>query len=520
MENNLYLSKLSPIWQIIALSTCAFAIIIACQAYLIPNPLDKFPVVGKGSHWARKRQFTYGSAWELYLEGYRMIKAGADYFRIATTAPIETIVLSPKFLDELKRLPEDVLSLSDATSEILQTPYTKVPPEVPGFIHTINASLTPALARLALDISQAVRDTMTQELPQAEVWTELKISQYLLRIVSTVSGCVFVGAELCKDEQYVDMAVNYVVEVMTAARTILLIPQFIRPFIAPFLPSTKRVKKRLGEATTILRRIVEARHRSLADSTATKPDDMLQWLIDAQDAVSKVDLNLIAQAQLAAIFASVHTTSLVTTNAVYTLASSPEIFSILKEDVKQALQCSEGQFTISSLQNMKKVDSFLKEILRFHTLSATTFNRKVIKPFRLSNGESIPAGVYVQIPAGVMAFDEDLFSDAKTFNALRFFELQQAKDKETSHSKAVKSVTSTQLVGVDQTNLIWGYGRHTCPGRFFAANELKMILAVILLHYEVKNPPGITGRHQDLWNGPYSIPDPEKTIMIRRMDHN
>lgn len=109
----------------------------------------------------------------------------------------------------------------------------------------------------------------------------------------------------------------------------------------------------------------------------------------------------------------------------------------------------------------------------------------------------------MQIPAGVMAFDEDLFPNAKIFDSLRFFKLQQAKDKETSHSEAVKRVASNQLVGVDPTNLIWGYGRDTCPGRFFAANEMKMILAVILLHYEVKNPPGVTGRHQDLWHGPY-----------------
>jgi cytochrome P450 len=44
----------------------------------------------------------------------------------------------------------------------------------------------------------------------------------------------------------------------------------------------------------------------------------------------------------------------------------PDLVPELREDVQQALAESHGEFTSLALQNMKKVDSFLKEVLRFY----------------------------------------------------------------------------------------------------------------------------------------------------------
>lgn len=45
---------------------------------------------------------------------------------------------------------------------------------------------------------------------------------------------------------------------------------------------------------------------------------------------------------------------------------------MLKEEVQEVLDRSGGEYTASALQDMKKVDSFLKELLRFHPLQACT----------------------------------------------------------------------------------------------------------------------------------------------------
>lgn len=44
----------------------------------------------------------------------------------------------------------------------------------------------------------------------------------------------------------------------------------------------------------------------------------------------------------------------------------PEIVPMLREDVQQAVNENGGEFTSLALQNMKKLDSFLREVLRYY----------------------------------------------------------------------------------------------------------------------------------------------------------
>lgn len=62
-------------------------------------------------------------------------------------------------------------------------------------------------------------------------------------------------------------------------------------------------------------------------------------------------------------------------------------------------------------------------------------------------------------------------------------------------------VASAQFVGVGQTSLQFGYGRHACPGRFFAAHEIKMIMASFVMHYDVKMPGDLKERYPNLLMG-------------------
>lgn len=163
--------------------------------------------------------------------------------------------------------------------------------------------------------------------------------------------------------------------------------------------------------------------------------------------------------------------------------------------MQQALADSGGVFTNIAMQNMKKLDSFLKEVLRYYPLGAGSFQRKVLKPFTLSNGQTIPEGVIIEVPAGSMNFDDEIHEDPFKFDALRYYNLRMAKDKEESAVKAAEVVANSQFVSVGTSSLTFGYGRHACPGRFFAVNEIKMIMATALLHYDMKNVDGQTERY-------------------------
>lgn len=62
----------------------------------------------------------------------------------------------------------------------------------------------------------------------------------------------------------------------------------------------------------------------------------------------------------------------------------------------------------------------------------------------------------------------------------------------------------------------FGYGRHACPGRFFAANEIKLILARLLLDYDVSMPEGLVGRYENQVFGTAQVPKPNAELRFRR----
>jgi cytochrome P450 len=516
MLDSTILTGLGSRWPLIAASAALLFSAWLVRVLASSSVVAKIPAVGQGSLAARQKQFNSGKAWDLYMEGYRKLKAGAGVFRIATTAPAETIVVSSKYLNELRKLPDDVISFTDAVAETMQSQYTKLDVDVPGIPHTVRASLTPALVRLNTTISKEVFESMELELPQGSDWTEVNIFSKLLRIVAMVSGRIFVGPELCRDERYLDAAINYTVDLITAVQLVSLIPQWRRPISAPAHPSVQKVHQRVAAAMELLEPVVAARQEA-AQRGDEKPDDMLQWIIDGQLAEGRTDSEALAKSQLGISFAAIHTTTLTVTNALYTLAAMPELSPMLREDVQQALDAAGGEFTNLSMQNMKKLDSFLKEVMRFYPLSPSSFQRKVNKTFQLSDGQVIPAGVFLEVPSGGIHFDEELFPNADKFEPLRFYDMRQSKTKEQSHTKAAEVVANSQFVSVGQSSLSFGYGRHACPGRFFAVNEIKMIMACILLRYEISNPPGVTERHKNQLIGAQIVPDATKSIMVRKI---
>lgn len=49
-----------------------------------------------------------------------------------------------------------------------------------------------------------------------------------------------------------------------------------------------------------------------------------------------------------------------------------------------------------------------------------------------------------------------------------------------------------QMVATSADFLAWGHGKHACPGRFFAAVELKMILGCLIMNYDMSfEQPGV-----------------------------
>lgn len=118
------------------------------------------------------------------------------------------------------------------------------------------------------------------------------------------------------------------------------------------------------------------------------------------------------------------------------------------------------------------------------------------KPIILSNGQVIPAGCIIEVAAYNSMHDPDFISDPMEFDALRWYRQRQTEDLKGAEKASADS--ANQMVTVSPTALTFGYGRHACPGRFFAANEIKMIMGHAILDYDFKNADGSMERYPNL----------------------
>lgn len=117
------------------------------------------------------------------------------------------------------------------------------------------------------------------------------------------------------------------------------------------------------------------------------------------------------------------------------------------------------------------------------------------------------------VPAALLG-DARLLTDDQAFDPYRFYRLRSG---ETADPIGYKSTEQYQFVTVTKENMGFGYGRHACPGRFFAANEIKLILARLLLDFDFKMPEGETKRFDNVVVASSIIPDARKEIMLRRV---
>ncbi|OQE17315.1 hypothetical protein PENSTE_c021G05288 [Penicillium steckii] len=489
-----------------ALLLCVLGAFFVIQSsFHSKRTLSKIPLWGEELPAKTRRDALFKDSKSIYFESYLKFKDSLG-FRVSTTEDSgEKLVVSPKFLNELTRLPSNVLSFEEAHKESFEHKYTNSPP--PRFFqlipHIIKAELTPALSRINAFMTTEADRAVLEEIGPCKDWSPINIYEKMLRTVAIISGRVFIGPELCHDERYLDTAVSYTSELGKALVDIKSVHFWIKGFLAGRLESVAALRRREDDFLAFITPIVQTRRRAEAEGQKL-PEDMLTWLMNKAtgDGVDGIrDISLI---QLGLFFVASHTTGITATNIFYDLAARPECIPPIREEIHAALAQSNGVLDHATLQRLKKLDSFMKESLRMNPLTFATFERRVLRPFTLSDGTYIPQGTVLEVPNHAISRDPTVYEDPDTFQPWRF------SDKRNGGPEDARQ----QFVSISPGFGSFGYGRHACPGRFFAGVELKMILARALLTYDIKSRDG-GGRLKNLEFGLTCSPDPKGEIFFK-----
>lgn len=108
-----------------------------------------------------------------------------------------------------------------------------------------------------------------------------------------------------------------------------------------------------------------------------------------------------------------------------------------------------------------------------------TMRRLAKQKVVLPDGVIIHKGDEVAVD-GVNMVDPEIHPEPKKYDIYRYYRMRQ--DPATANK--------AHLVSTGPDNLTFGHGSQSCPGRFFAANEMKIALCHLLLKYDWELGPG------------------------------
>jgi cytochrome P450 len=146
-----------------------------------------------------------------------------------------------------------------------------------------------------------------------------------------------------------------------------------------------------------------------------------------------------------------------------------------------------------------------------------------MKPITFSDGTFVPEGTIIVAGTLPQHRDEEAYPEAYAFDPWRF---EQSPTEDTARK---------QFATTDATFLPFGHGerrswycakrvsadarlcegKHACPGRIFAGQEIKAMLVHLLTKHEMRTEvEGV--RPKDSFIGSMAIPDSKAKVLFRR----
>ena len=138
------------------------------------------------------------------------------------------------------------------------------------------------------------------------------------------------------------------------------------------------------------------------------------------------------------------------------------------------------------------------------TAIAVGFKRAIMEPLTLSDGMKLPKGAHVLMAINPIQFEDPRLEQPEVFDGYRYYKMRQNPE----------NANRFQLASTDAYNLHFGHGAHACPGRFLATNVIKLIIAHLLMNYDMRFPDG-QGRPPNVAAHEYSFPNPEGVVEFK-----
>ncbi|RKU47735.1 hypothetical protein DL546_002783 [Coniochaeta pulveracea] len=353
------------VWPVIA----GITVLIVSLAHLFlrkerrERPWDDFALVSVRDETAQRSFALHGR--ETLAKG---LKECSGPFQVMTgSGPV--IVLPNRFADEIKNDPG-----LEFNKGIKQDFF----PDYPGFeafreglepdsvsMEAIHKKLTPSLGLVTDDLVEETTAALHDIYGEDDHWQTISIKNSTLDLVARTSSRVFLGEDLCRDEQWIKIAKGYTINAFTGAFKLRLVPALLRPLWQWFIPELKALRNVVGNArrlieTEVVKQAAVVEEALRAGRKPPKLVNTLRWMYELAGG-RRVDYT---GAQLAFTIVAMGAQSALHAQAIINICERPELLQELREEIISVI--GERGWKNASLHRLELMDSYIKEIQRLH----------------------------------------------------------------------------------------------------------------------------------------------------------
>lgn len=203
---------------------------------------------------------------------------------------------------------------------------------------------------------------------------------------------------------------------------------------------------------------------------------------------------------------SFHQASMAITNTLFNILDADAKHSTidaLRKEAATTLDDHNDVWTKATAAQMVKMDSVCRETLRLHAFpNRAVFTRVVADGLVTEDGIPLPKGAMLSLLAQPAQTDPEVFEAPLTFDPFRFSRAREAAatagsqlphpsagpdgNDSSSNAPPTHPPGKLPLISTSTVNLPFAHGRHACPGRFIVDFEMKIVIAYLLMHYDIE----------------------------------
>ncbi|KAI1144992.1 cytochrome P450 [Nemania diffusa] len=421
---------------------------------------------------------------------------------------LDWLVLGPEYLADLRYCESASLSFFQVISKALHLEHS-----VGNLYHNdrmaevIKKGMNSQLPSLTPMVIDEVENAFASHIGRPQEWQEIPVADTIADLTNQVACRVLICRELSRNAEFLRRTMTFQHSIFMHAVIIISLPLGpFRSLLAPIISLSHRWN--LQKAMAILQPIVERRIRNRKQSSWEEENDGIAWTLDLTSE-GKMDPELASLEILHNLFAGSLAPGAMITEMVFQVLMDLNLLADLRAEATLALE--EHGWTEKLFRKLPLQDSFIRELNRLYPTGATGCSRLVVdENFTFSNGLTVKKGTRLTFPIMAIMKENERLASPSEFDAYRFLKL-----RDVPHSDDAGTEYQWAASSISPANLMFGYGKHACPGRYYCIRQAKLIFTKLLVDYDIEwTEPGMTRPQRETIEGQFG-PNRSRRMRLR-----